>query len=110
MTSKILGFSLALSLAWNATAELIFYTGNASIADNDPNGFQDSRNLTGFAGVISDVNVTLSISGGFDGDLYAWISHGSGSADRSGAGASRTEPDRSWPCCCILKVAGSVQA
>ncbi|MGD0349536.1 MAG: PEP-CTERM sorting domain-containing protein [Verrucomicrobiota bacterium] len=70
----------ALGLCLDAQANYTFYfnAGNAGIPDNDPNGYQDSRNLAGVPGVISDVNVTFSISGGFNGDLYAWLSHGSG--------------------------------
>jgi subtilisin-like proprotein convertase family protein len=80
MDAKLVAFLLAFGLGANAQADYSFFfnTGNAAIPDNDPSGYLDSRTVTGMSGVISDVNVTLNISGGFNGDLYAWLSHGSG--------------------------------
>lgn len=78
MISRV--FTLAFALGLGASAQagglFLFDTGNATIRDYDANGYQDSRTLSGMAGPIADVNVTLSISGGFNGDLYAWLSHG----------------------------------
>ena len=73
-----LTFALGLSLNVQASDSFFFNTGNVTIPDNDPNGCQDSRDLTGISGTISDVEVTLNISGGFNGDLYVWLSHGTG--------------------------------
>ncbi len=80
MNSKLVGFLLAVGLAANAQPQFPFFfnTGSAAIPDNDPNGYHDSRTVGGMSGVISDVSVTLSISGGYNGDLYAWLSHGGG--------------------------------
>jgi hypothetical protein len=47
---------------------------NAIIPDGDLNGIS-SQLISGLSGTISDVNVTLTISGGFNGDYYAYISH-----------------------------------
>ena len=58
------------------------YTAGASglgqvIPDNDPVGVAYGLNF-GTAGLrISDINVSLNISGGWNGDLYAYLSHGS---------------------------------
>jgi subtilisin-like proprotein convertase family protein len=80
MNFKLLAFSLALGLASTAQANysLLFNPGNVAVPDNDPNGYQDLRTVAGLPGVIADVNVTLNISGGFNSDLYVWLSHGSG--------------------------------
>ncbi|HOX56487.1 MAG TPA: PEP-CTERM sorting domain-containing protein [Candidatus Paceibacterota bacterium] len=82
MNSKLVAFTFALGLGFNVQADYAFYfdAGSAAIPDNDPNGHLDSRTVGGMPGVISDVNVTLDISNGYNGDLYAWLSHGSGSA------------------------------
>ncbi len=72
---------LVLAFAFTATvrADTYVYTLdhlNATIPDGDLNGYQSSQTLAGLSGTISDVNVTLNISGAFNGDLYAFISHG----------------------------------
>jgi subtilisin-like proprotein convertase family protein len=56
------------------------YSVNASILDNDLSGVSDTRTFTSSIQVISDVNVTLNISGGFIGDFYAYLTHDSGFA------------------------------
>jgi subtilisin-like proprotein convertase family protein len=53
---------------------------NAIIPDGDLNGIQSSMTLSGLPNTISDVNVSLTISGGFNGDFYAYLLHGSTSA------------------------------
>jgi subtilisin-like proprotein convertase family protein len=53
---------------------------NATIPDGDLNGYQNSQTLSGLPGPIIDVNISLNISVGFNGDLYAFLSHGSGMA------------------------------
>lgn len=80
MKLRLLTLTLAMGLGLSAQAgsSFFFSTGNAIIPDNDANGYQDSRTLGGLAGPIADVNVTLTISGGLNGDLYAWLSHGTG--------------------------------
>ena len=49
----------------------------ATIPDNDPNGIQSSQTLTGIPRAVSHVSVTLNVSGGFNGDLYAYLLHNS---------------------------------
>jgi subtilisin-like proprotein convertase family protein len=82
MNSRFLTFAVALGLGFNALASLApnFNAGHVTIPDNDSNGCSDSRTVVGMPGVIADVNVTLDISGGYNGDIYAWLSHGSGLA------------------------------
>jgi len=53
------------------------------VPDNDLNGWQDTRTISGFGygnGLwqITDLNVTINITGGFNGDLYGTLVHDSG--------------------------------
>ena len=77
---------------WGACAHATLYTYdfngiNALIPDGDVNGYQNSQSVTGpfnhgpnDTSEIVDVNVTLSISGGYNGDLYGYLVHSSGFA------------------------------
>ena len=40
----------------------------------------DTRTLSGVSGAIADVSVTLNLSGGWNGDLYAYVVHNDGFA------------------------------
>lgn len=76
-----------VSLTTHAT---LFVTGwtngvNATFAnagvvpDNNPSGWVDSRTVsTAPAGTINSLAVNLVISGGWNGDLYAYLGNGSG--------------------------------
>jgi subtilisin-like proprotein convertase family protein len=46
---------------------------NLAIPDNNPNGLVSAVNLSGLGGVINGVTVGLDITGGFNGDLYAYL-------------------------------------
>jgi subtilisin-like proprotein convertase family protein len=48
------------------------------IPDNDPVGYSDTRTITTDIAVISDVSVDLVFTGGWNGDLYAYLVHDSG--------------------------------
>src|SRR5258708_32156517 len=69
--SVVLFFVLALG--FSARGASYVFNVNATIPDGDLNGFQNSQTISGFSGNISDVNVTLVISGGFNGDYYAFL-------------------------------------
>jgi len=43
------------------------------IPDNDPNGIASSTNLAGISGTVGSVVVSLDVTGGFNGDLYAYL-------------------------------------
>src|SRR5438876_350100 len=64
------------------TAQAGLYTAgltpNAPIPDGNVNGYQSSLTLSGLPTLTLDVNVTLNISGGWNGDLYAYLRHGDG--------------------------------
>src|SRR2546425_11905025 len=53
-------------------------TPNAVIPDGNASGYQSSLTLSGLPSAILDVNVTLNISGGWNGDIYAYLRHGDG--------------------------------
>src|SRR3978361_1591106 len=65
----------AFAVVSSTSVENIF----ATIPDGDLNGIS-SQLLTGLSGSIGDGNVTLSISGGFNGDYYAYLLHNGTSA------------------------------
>jgi len=75
---SIVGLTLTLAspaLASSVT-ESTTYTPGVTIQDNDLNGTADTHNVTSSIHSISDVQVTLDIAGGYDGDLYAYLLHG----------------------------------
>ncbi len=77
--------SIAIPCLFTAAAHAVISTTtveniNAIIPDGDLNGIQSSQTLTGLPNFINDVNVTFTISGGFNGDFYAYLLHNSTSA------------------------------
>jgi subtilisin-like proprotein convertase family protein len=50
------------------------------IPDGSLTGWSDTRTVGGLGGPITDVNVTLNLSGGWNGDLYAYLVHDTGFA------------------------------
>ncbi|MBM3880595.1 MAG: PEP-CTERM sorting domain-containing protein [Verrucomicrobia bacterium] len=73
---------LAPALATAQVVEEYTYTVNAQIPDYpDEFGYEDIRTVSGSAiSIIGDVNVYLTITGGYLGDLFVSLSHGSGYA------------------------------
>lgn len=80
--SRIL--TLAACLAGLVAQGATTYTFNSGFAnsgnvpDGDPAGWSDTRTISGAGTVITDVNVSLNISGGYNGDLYVYLVHSSG--------------------------------
>ena len=76
---------LLLALARPAQADFVqtfnigFQNGGV-VPDASLAGWSDTRTLSGAPSAIGDVNVTLSLSGGWNGDLYAYLVHDSGFA------------------------------
>ena len=55
------------------------WTLNSTIPDNSPTGLVDSRVISGSSiSMITSVEVRLRIDGGWNGDLYVFLSHDSG--------------------------------
>jgi len=81
---SILLFAFALSASASLTINFNSgFANNGDIPDNDLNGWSDTRNLnlTEYNGfTVTDVQVTLNISGGWNGDLYGYLVHDSGFA------------------------------
>jgi subtilisin-like proprotein convertase family protein len=72
---------LLLSASW-ASAELTFaqFEVNAAIPDNDAAGLLNTQTVTSDITSIESITVTLNITGGWNGDLYAYVAHESGLA------------------------------
>jgi subtilisin-like proprotein convertase family protein len=76
-------FTVALALPVKADFVQTFSSGFANggvIPDGSLVGWSDTRVVSGLAGAITDVNVGLNLSGGWNGDLYAYLVHSSGFA------------------------------
>ena len=80
---KYLILILAMGLT-TASAQLDSWTTNwtgnfanlGEVPDNDFSGWLDSREVSlPFSGMISKVDVTLDLSGGWNGDMYAYLLH-----------------------------------
>lgn len=78
--------------AWGMTiTDTESYTVNTAIRDNDLNGLADTRVFHSPIKSIDAISVSLDISGGFNGDLYVYLTHGSGFSvllNRAGSTAS----------------------
>jgi len=83
MKLKSLLFVLAWAVTMTAQAAVYSYAFtdiNTAIPDGDPAGLTDTHSLSGLSGAISDITVTLNISGGYNGDLYGYLVSDSGFA------------------------------
>jgi subtilisin-like proprotein convertase family protein len=98
------GLILLAATAAQATLYTFNYTSGFAnsgvIPDANPGGWSDTRTLDGFGTDINitDVNVRLNISGGFNGDLYGYLVSDSGFAvllNRVGTG-SGGEPQSTY--------------
>ncbi len=91
--------SLALTLLLLALPRpshaVVAYSWNGSqvIPDNNPSGVALPFTLTGQALSIANLTVTLDLMGGYNGDLYAYLTHGDEYAvllNRVGMGSANT--------------------
>ena len=95
---KILLIAAFLAAAAGARATLYTTNWNSGFAnggmipDNDPSGWVDSRTVgVVLAGTFNNLAVNLQLTGGWNGDLYAYLTHDSGFSvllDRVGTGVS----------------------
>jgi len=89
-------YLLALGLLISFTTHAGLYSSGTLSGGIIPDGGSSGRvNYYTFSGIydynITDVTVTLNVSGGYNGNLYAYLTHGSGTAvllNRVGVGAS----------------------
>ncbi len=84
LKAVVVGAALAAALL-PASAAVFNYNFNSGFAnggvipDGNVTGWSDTRTLSGISLVqIADVDVTLHLSGGYNGDLYAYLVHDSG--------------------------------
>lgn len=70
--------SAAVAAPLHAQVENHLFTINAIIPDNDSGGLASFRSLTSSITSITDVQLTLNITGGYNGDYYAYLTHDSG--------------------------------
>jgi subtilisin-like proprotein convertase family protein len=59
--------------AWGQQTITTNITLNTVVPDNDPNGLATSFTFSGVSGAISNVTMSLDITGGYNGDLYAYL-------------------------------------
>ena len=72
--SLLLLFGLLALNGWSQTLTSSFTNSTVSaIPDGSPVGVMESFNVTGLSASITNVQVTLDITGGFNGDLYAYL-------------------------------------
>ena len=65
-----------MGMVLSASAALYSYTGPAyAIPDDNPNGVTSTINVSTPQYNITDVTVTLDVTGGRNGDLYAYLSY-----------------------------------
>jgi len=80
MKAAIASLTMALALA-NASA-IVFstnWTMSATVPDNNPSGLANVQTVSGLTDtLISDISVKLNLTGGWNGDLFAYLTHGSG--------------------------------
>jgi len=61
-----------------AHAQSSFQTNvNTAIPDDNPTGVSSTIDVEGLGPQLDDITLNLDIAGGFNGDLYAYLSHGS---------------------------------
>ncbi len=94
--AKLWLLSVASNLVLAAQGALYTFGGNdlaRAIPDNYPSGVAYAFNVTDTGQTITDVSVSFDISGGWNGDLYAYLSHDSDTLvllDRVGVSATNT--------------------
>src|ERR1017187_8224909 len=78
MKRQIVVFSLALIMGWTAQGGIIYssFADSGNIPDGNASGSAGTATASGFLPTISDISVKLNISGGYNGDLYAYLSYG----------------------------------
>ncbi|MFM1770732.1 MAG: hypothetical protein RJA22_3261, partial [Verrucomicrobiota bacterium] len=71
--SNACAFTVAVQLCQTTN-----YLVNAVVPDNDLNGLASTKYVASPIGVLTDVNVRLHLTNGYNGDLYAYLVHESG--------------------------------
>ena len=70
----IVGFGLLALTGWSQMLTGSYTNSTVTaLPDGNPVGVMEQFNVSGVGGSISNVQVTLDITGGFNGDLYAYL-------------------------------------
>jgi len=70
----ILALSISAALISHAgSTNSVSATPNTTVPDGNPVGLLSTLNVSGVSGLASDVTVSLNLTGGFNGDLYAYL-------------------------------------
>ena len=85
--------TVGLAISSQAGTYNIAGTSSGAIPDGDLSGWQNTITASSLPSIITDVKVNLTLTGGWNGDLYAYLTHGSGFAvllnrEGKGTGAS----------------------
>jgi subtilisin-like proprotein convertase family protein len=72
-----LAASLGTQAALFSTTYSTGFQNGGVILDGTIDGLTDTRSISGVGGPITDIQVTLNFSGGYNGDLYVYLLHGS---------------------------------
>src|SRR5208282_6064895 len=72
-TKLMMGVLVAGMLTANAS--LFTATPGAVIPDNNPNGYVSTIAVSGLESLLTSVTVQLNISGGYNGDYYAYVTY-----------------------------------
>ncbi|PWU15930.1 MAG: PEP-CTERM sorting domain-containing protein [Verrucomicrobia bacterium] len=81
MNPRLLLTTLSLALALSSRAALYTFTfsgpfaNSGNVPDGNLSGWTDSQNVGGMYEQVTALQVKLNISGGYNGDLYAYLSH-----------------------------------
>jgi subtilisin-like proprotein convertase family protein len=73
------GCAIQVSADTNAFNFTTGFANSGAVPDGNATGWFDTRTISGLTDpAIADVNVSLTITGGYAGDFYAYLSHSSG--------------------------------
>jgi len=74
MKTKLM-MGLLLAGVFSVQATLFTAAPGAAIPDNNPSGYVSTIAVSGLETLLSSVNVQLNLSGGYNGDLYAYVTY-----------------------------------
>ncbi|MGA2788123.1 MAG: PEP-CTERM sorting domain-containing protein [Verrucomicrobiota bacterium] len=80
LTAVLAAMSLAGGVQAQTATNVFQQTPNQLIPDANPTGYSSTNVVSGLSGGIQSVEVSLDVTGGWNGDLYAYLSFGDGFA------------------------------
>jgi subtilisin-like proprotein convertase family protein len=73
ITGMVFCLGVSLAVAQTTTNYSFTFSANMAVPDGNASGLALTTGLTGLGGTITSLTVSLDISGGFNGDLYAYL-------------------------------------